>query len=75
MSIEITTAQVASLRDAAGQAGDLVQVAICDVALDGAANEETFALLTAGQQARIAKLDMCSARAICADVIADAKGA
>lgn len=34
-NIEITEQQISNLRDEAGQAGDLAQVALCDRALDG----------------------------------------
>lgn len=75
----ITDDQIETLRDEAGAAGDLVQVAICDVALAGGLAEiaeiphETRAALEAlGIIPEHIDADV-RARAECARVIADAE--
>ncbi len=73
MTNDPTDAPIHVLRNAAAEAGDLEQVAICDVALYGCPNEQTARLLAPDEQDRINALTMGAARSACARVIADWK--
>lgn len=68
----ITQEQIQALHDSAGQAGDLLQAAICQVAMDGEADPQTLKVLSDSERAEIAQYDQESAIAECERVLADA---
>lgn len=71
----ITTAQIEALRDEAGQAGDMMQARVADLAL-GFTHEDIAdlaeATLTPAEAARLAQMDQGAALAECERVIAGA---
>ena len=74
-SDKVTDEQIESLRTAAGQAGDLLQVAICNRAL-GEDSRNVVVDLDSDERAKLDRRwpDRAAARRECADVIADAAG-
>jgi len=68
---QIADAQIESLQNAAGQAGDNVMAAICERALGG---EITDYAISDADRARVEAMSVEAARAECAAVIVDAAG-
>lgn len=79
MTTEITTAQIKSLRSEAAQAGDRLQVAICEIALgnepdlDGLQGLGPSGLTVTGERVPVEALTQDQAIEACADVIAEAQ--
>lgn len=67
----ITDAQMRALRNEAAQAADFVQVAICDLALDGTFNRDDYTTLDRAESDRVAGMTQDDAIAECARVIAE----
>src|SRR5690606_7243358 len=68
----ITHEHIQALHDAAGQTGDLLQAALCQIAMDGEADPRTLEVLSDGERVRIAQYDQESAIEECERVIAEA---
>jgi len=71
----VTVAQLSDLRTAAGQAGDLMQVALCDRALgdyDSATEIREAGLLDSGDRVKLRGIDRARATEMCVDAINDA---
>lgn len=64
-----TTNRIRDLQTAAGQAGDLLQAAICQIALDGEVRERTYASLSSDERARIDGMSQDAARTECGRVL------
>ena len=60
------------LRDCAGAAGDVEQVAICDLAILGEVDPDHMAMLDAPQQRRVRRMTRSQALTICEAEIAAA---
>jgi hypothetical protein len=74
-NITVTDAQIEALRNEAGQAGDLVQVAICYRALGVGDGQDYASLpLDASKRDAVDAMTVTQARAKCAEVIIYAQG-
>ena len=65
----LTDDQIISLRGTAAEVGDLLQVAICDRALDRFNRRAACGTLSAAERGRVARMTITAARAECARVI------
>ena len=64
--------KIEALMAEAGAAGDFLQAALCQLAVNGEADERTVVLLDAEQRERLAGYSRAEARAECERVIAEA---
>lgn len=71
---EMDRNKIEALEIAAGQAGDLMQAAICQLAINGDVSAGTYGALSDTERARINGMSKADARAECARVILDAEG-
>ena len=69
--MSITTAQIEQMEIDAGTAGDLLQAAICQIALSGEVSEATMAVLGDSERATAATYTRNTAAAECASAFAD----
>lgn len=70
----VTTEQINNLRRAAGQAGDYLQVAICNVVLGEETDWEVWApAVSAEGRAKVERMTRDEALESCVDVINDAE--
>jgi hypothetical protein len=72
----LTDTQISKLRTAAGQAGDFVQVAICDLAIDGGSlsvDDYTTIDPSDWRKRDLSHMTQQEAYLACADAIADAE--
>lgn len=69
----ITETQMRALRNEAGEASDYVQVAICDLALDGSFDRDDYTTLDRAESDRVAGMTQDDAIAECVRVIAQSE--
>ena len=68
----ITHEQIRSLRNAASSAGDSLQAAICDLAIDGTIDTDDWTVLEASEVRRLRNMSQDDAVAACVEAINDA---
>ena len=65
----LTDAQINALRTEAGEAGDFLQLEICNVALSGRVSEDSYETITYAERNRLCRMTESEAREICLEVI------
>lgn len=69
----VTEAQLSQLRSEAAEAGDFVQVAMCDLALDGSIDGDDYTTLSREETRRVTSMSQAEAVQACVEAICSAE--